>query len=271
LSPISSYVDSFDTPQSVIKALCDYQVGMSNILSYIQANAPMQYANVLSNWESKISYYFYESSGKSHAFSSTNEIFITQLNAVFHETIHILVHPLVGQGEAWKGEGIAEYLSFLDGTINKLEYIAYSYLTADTEGLEGNDLIFVNMIREYYFSKAPYPQGLDDTDYSLFYKAGATITLTNPELANSELKITISRLFTESFKESRDYLNDDFGNDLTYPKAYLFTKYLIDMYDLDTMLSCCFNEQTFEEAFGKTKEEAFADFMATLKIRKIPI
>jgi len=171
LSPITSNRVSFDTPQSVIKALCDYQVGMANILSYIQANAPTQYANVLSNWESKITYYFYESSGKSHASTSTNEIFITQLRALFHESIHILVHPLVGQSEAWKGEGIAEYLSFLDGTINDLENIAYLYLTVDTEELVGDDLIFINMIREYYFSKAPYPQGPDDTNHALFYES----------------------------------------------------------------------------------------------------
>jgi hypothetical protein len=52
------------------------------------------------------------------------------------------------------------------------------------------------------------------------------------------------------------------GNSLSYPEAYLFTKYLVETYGLDAMLTYYGSGATsaFKSTFGLSYTEAFADF-----------
>jgi len=194
LSPLTNETDPMNTPQLVIKVLSDYQVGMTNILSYIEDNAPTQYDKILSRWEDKICYYFDNNIELSYARPYVKEIYILCPSALFHETIHILTHPLVGEYEIWKSEGMAEYLSYFDDTINDRENAAYFKLTADNEQFVGDNRIFIDMLREYYLSKEPCPQSPTDINCFLYCEAIAITTLTHPEL-----KITIATKFGDYY------------------------------------------------------------------------
>ena len=265
LSPITQGTDLLETPLSIIKCLSDYQIGMSNILSYIEETAPINYPQILSIWQSKIRYYFDEDLIISHAKITENGIYIKYPRYLFHETIHILVPPSSGTKELWKAEGIAEYLSFFDGTVNDLENRAYMSITLDSEQFAGDNRIFFESVKEYYLSNESYPHGTNDINFSLYYESIAYVTLTQPQL-----QITISEIASMSIAERIFNLSgkrffEYHGNNLTYPEACFFIKYLISNYGLDEVISFCISPDTVDVFLNITYENAFEDFMTSLE------
>ncbi len=121
-------------------------------------------------------------------------------------------------------------------------------------------------MQEYYLSKSDYPETLNDIDNGLVYEAMAVVALSNPLLDIEYPRMATWSIAAYTNQENK-YLAYP-GNSLTYPEAYLFTKYLVDTFGLESMLDyCSYSSATaFEDTFGLSYFDAYADFRGAYSI-----
>lgn len=121
---------------------------------------------------------------------------------------------------------------------------------------------YLSEVQDYYLAHADYPAELNDFDFGLLYEAMAFVSLSHPSLEFDRPGLA-SLAIAEWTNQENKYLRYS-GNSLTYPEAYLFTKYLVAAYGLDDMLTYCttYTTTAFENNFSLSYTEAFADFRA---------
>jgi hypothetical protein len=134
--------------------------------------------------------------------------------------------------------------------------------------LTGDDAAYLTGIGNYYLAHADYPADLEDFDFGLLYEAMAMTSLSNPGLNINYPRIA-SRSIGAWTNQENAYLAYP-GNSLSYPEAYLFTKYLVETYGLDAMLTYYGSGATsaFKSTFGLSYTEAFTDFRLAYGIEK---
>lgn len=271
LSPISESIsstgyiltDSFDTPELIIKRISDYNSSILDVLSYIRDNAPVNYPQILSIWESTIYYYFDDGFSHSYAVPLQKEVYLKETGDFLHETIHILIPEVTGEKQIWKTEGIAEYFYCLSNVLTARKIRSYQSLILDSEVFDGDNRLFLESVQNYYLLNKPYPLSSEDFDYALFYEAIAVTTLTQSELNITNTPVAV--LSVADWRNISVYQGYP-GNNLTYPEAFLLAKYITDIYGLDLMISLCLNSSpySFEQTLNITYDEISANFMASV-------
>lgn len=116
------------------------------------------------------------------------------------------------------------------------------------------------MVIRYYQEKTPLPETAEDFDWPTLYEAFAATTLIRRDLPTTFGLACYSvdqKPLTFGYRQKQRLG----GNSLSYPEAYLFTKYLADTYGLDAVLSVVLDENTFEEAFDGDFETVFQKFV----------
>lgn len=126
----------------------------------------------------------------------------------------------------------------------------YSFI--DDAPLYGSMKDFVYDVKTQFFSLGGTFADFDSFKFYLLEQAVARTTLSKPRY-----KLSIDFAYaTMSINDVRLFPADFPGNDLTYPEAYLFVRYLIDNYGIDKVLACCLNYD-FEMFFNQMFDEAF--------------
>ena len=59
------------------------------------------------------------------------------------------------------------------------------------------------------------------------------------------------------------------GNSLSYPEAYVFVKYLVENYGIDTVVQATSEYEELEKIFGKSYEELYSDFLSNVSEKNI--
>lgn len=257
--------DFAENPGTIMYLLSYYHEGMNTVMAYIAANAPEHAPEILTSWEDSLSIYFRTDIHGSFIDISGKELNIgyVSLRELFNRTFNYLIPEADRELEIWKTFGIADFL-FAMAEVPDVSF--YSYFLATPDDSWEDDRQFLLMAQDYYFARKAEPDGLKDFDFGLSYEAMAFVTLSNPdlELHNRYFSYSIAQ-FTGSERKYDPYP----GNTLNYPEAYFFTKYLVETYGLDTMLTYCLSNYAtllFENTFGVSYNEAYSGFQVAYAI-----
>ena len=261
-----SFSDNFDdSPEPMMYALSNFHIGMINMLNYIEENAPEYYAQIKPTWDSPINFIFDGDLGGSYSEPSRASLYFPSafLQNLIIETVNYLFPEVPGENQVWKSIGLSEYL-FSKAEVADFDY--YSYFLRPADDFDGDNAFFHSLLQEYYLSKTEAPASLQDFDDGLLYEAMAVVALSNPSLDVSTPRMAVWSIAKYTNQED-NYLSYP-GNSLTYPEAYLFTKYLVETYGLDTMLDYCAisSAAAFENTFGLSYYEIYPEFLAAYNI-----
>lgn len=247
--------------------LADLLEGCDSLFSTLEKTEPETYAIVSQRREEQhINVYFMDSDVLvSHA-SRDGGVYLNMKADAYHEIFHILL-PGKREEERWLEEGVITLLTIQTQSKYMEEDKALFFdCVANAEfcaGLSQEDQVFMNYIAEYYSEKASFPMEIDDLDFALFYEAVGVITLKKPDLPTT-LGMAVIDINQRKNIFGYDSLPGEGGNGLTYPKAYVFAKYLSENYGLDTVVSVMIGDGTFQEAFQGDYEEIFSEFLADI-------
>ncbi|MBG0788442.1 MAG: hypothetical protein H0S79_25405 [Anaerolineaceae bacterium] len=258
-----SFSDNFtDSPGPMMYLLSNLYNGMENMMAYIEEAAPDYYAQVEPTWEAPIYYTFDGGLGRAYSEPSKASLYFPNYslsNALFETALYLFPEPK-GENQVWKSIGLAEYL-FTMADVPDLGL--YNYFSLSPDDLTGDDAAYLSALQDYYVTKAELPETLLDIDNGLVYEAMSMVALSNP-LLNIEYPRMATWSIAAYTNQENKYLAYP-GNSLTYPEAYLFTKYLVDTFGLESMLDYCSyaSATAFEDTFGLSYYDAYADFRAT--------
>ena len=263
---VYAFAENFtETAEDMMYLLAFYHEGMEIVMDYISENAPEHAPQIESAWqdlqtisfESDIYGSYINQSGRSLHIGSAS------LRSFFNTTFHYLIPAEDREMEIWKTFGIADYLFAMT---EQPDVAFYDYFLSEPDDSWEDDAVYLGLVQDYYLSHKDYPSNLKDFDFGRFYEGMAFITMNYPDLelfSTNFAKYSIAR-FSGSEAKYKPYS----GNTLTYPEAYLFTKYLVDTYGLDNVLSYCMTYATlaFKNNFGVSYNEAYSDFRADYTI-----
>ena len=250
---------SFDTPERVLYHLSQGYSECLKIFDYIKINAPNNYSAASKKFKNKIEYYVSDIEAKTRCDCDNKKIYLTDPSEYIHETIHAITLSENATYGAWLCEGVAEYFSRSVST--QLADINYRFYAAFTlTNLSGKLKEFVDVVNTKYENMGGKFSDVETFDFALLEEAIGIITLTFPQYKS---QITFPYA-TNSIRQTYPNAYTD-ENKLTYPEASAFTKYLIDEYGLDKVLQCCLS-YNFEKIFGKSFNDIFATFYATISI-----
>lgn len=254
-----------DSPLPIVQLLAYYPTGIANLLNTLKEEAPTHYAQVQSAWEEPLNIYFDGDLAGTYSEPAKRNLYFPGLGLqnLFYQTIIFLLPPAKGETQIWKIYGLADYLYTL-ADVPEVSY--YNLFQISPDELIGDNAKYLGEVQAYYLSRASYPEELEDFDFGLVYEAMAMTTLSNPTLEITYPRIAAHPTAAWSNQENK-YLAYS-GNALTVPEAYLFTKYLVETYGLDEMMTYYTLSTTaaFENTFGLSYSEAFADFKAAYGI-----
>lgn len=223
-----------ETAEDMMYLLAFYHEGMEIVMDYISENAPEHAPQIISSWEDLQEIYFQSDIFGSYIDQSGKSLHIgnASLKFLFNTTFNYLIPTDGREMEIWKAFGIADYLFSMTEQPDVAFY--YYFLSEPDESWE-DDGIYLELVQAYYLSHEDYPSSLKEFNFGRFYEGMAVIALNYPDLklfSNNLAKHSIA-WFSGSEAKYKPYT----GNTLTYPEAYLFTKYLVDTYGLDNVLS----------------------------------
>lgn len=154
-------------------------------------------------------------------------------------------------------EGLAEYFSRAVSTkICDINYRFYDSFTSTS--LSGNLKKFVDLVNDKYENMGGSFDSIETFNFALMEEAIGLTTILYPQYKS---QITFPYATNSIYQAYKCSHTDE--NKLTYPEAYVFTKYLIDKYGLDKVLQCC-SAYDFEKVFGKAYIDEFSIFRSTI-------
>jgi hypothetical protein len=257
---VFSFADNVaESPEPILETLAYYPTGMENVLSYVETNAPDNYAEIEPLLDEPFYYYFDGDLIGVRLDTSKRSLYLAapSITSLFLETFWYLIPEAKGETQIWKSYGLGLYLlSVADVPISNY----YDFFHVSSEQLTGDSAIYMSMVQEYYLEHAAYPEKLTDFDFGLLFEALAMGLLRNPDLDLYYPRMSVMTI-AETTGQERNYLRYP-GNDLTSPEAYLFTEYLVNTYGLEKMIAYCTTYSTlaFENTFGLSYAEVFDDF-----------
>lgn len=265
---VYSFTDNIvEDPRAIIQVLAYYHTGCENLMAVFESEAPEHYAEIEAIWEGPIHFYF--DGNLLRSYNDRDELSLyfpsTNIQDLFNSTFFFLFPEPRGENQIWKQVGLGDYTLVASGIP---EWSYYGYLQRSPDDLTGDDAEFLREVQAYYTSQAPYPEELDDFDFGLLYEAMAIVPLQNTSL-NVEYPRLVEFSVAQWSNQENQYSSYP-GNSLTYPQAYLFTKYLVDTYGLDAVLNY-YNKTTtsaFESTFGQSYSAVFAEFKTAYGLSK---
>ncbi len=241
----------------------DWVEGRNAILSDLEVREPDTYEIVSERMkEQRVDVYFINSDEPMSYALKNGSVYIADKSDIYHEVFHVLL-PGERDEEIWLEEGIITLLTMQiqSDYMGESKALFWECITDKTffYELSQEDKVFMNHVKEYYLEKAPIPMEVTDLEFTLVYEALGKITLKEPELSTS-LNMAIIDVYQRRMG-SLDNPPGKGANRLTYPQAYVFSKYLAENYGLDTVVEVMIGRQTFEEAFQGDFEEVFSEFV----------
>lgn len=202
--------------------------------------------------------------GDGTSITDGNIIKLRVANSIWHEMVHVFIPVSSVENKRWLSEGIAEYYGL---QIQNKYGIAvskggvYNYLTNDLDETDTkSETIFRKKVIDYYLKYSGLPLNEEDINEELIYEAWGMVATCNPELI-SDIYIVDTPIadIREEWRQSK--LENKKGNSLSYPEAYVFIKYLIENYGVDTVVQATSENEDIEKFFGKGYEELYSNFL----------
>ena len=248
---------SFDTAERVLYHLSQGHSESIRVLNYIKDNAHENYSSVLERFTNQIEYFISDSEIRTYCDSNNQKIYLLDPSEYVHETIHAITLSHNPTDEAWLSEGLAEYFSRAVSTkICDINYRFYDSFTSTS--LSGNLKKFVDLVNDKYENMGGSFDSIETFNFALMEEAIGLTTILYPQYKS---QITFPYATNSIYQTYKCSHTDE--NKLTYPEAYVFTKYLIDKYGLDKVLQCC-SAYDFEKVFGKAYIDEFSIFRSTI-------
>ncbi len=246
---------SFDTAERVLYHLSQGYSESLKILDYIQINAPKNYSSISKKFKSKIEYYVSDRELRTYCDVDRSTIYLLDPSGYVHETMHAITLSGNPTDAAWLCEGVAEYFSrAVSAQITDINYRFYESFTLTN--LSGKLKDFVDAVNAKYEDMGGKFSDVKTFNFALLEEAIGIITLAQPQY-KSQITFpfatnSIYHTYTNAYTEE---------NKLTYPEAYAFTKYLIDEYGLDTVLTCCVSYD-FSNIFKDTFDNILSTYLS---------
>ena len=206
--------------------------------------------------------------------SSTDEnvIQLRAANSIWHEMVHVFVPPSSIENKRWIAEGTADYYGLqLENKYGKsisqggiFRYLTYDLRETDTD----SESVFEKKVIDYYLKYSNLPLSEEEVDEILIYEAWGVVATLNPEL-KSGIYIVDTPIADIREEGVQSKLESKRGNSLSYPEAYVFVKYLVENYGIDTVVQATSEYEELEKIFGKSYEELYSDFLSNVSEKNI--
>ncbi len=246
---------SFHTAERALYHLSEGYRECVKALEYLQQHAPKSYPAIAEKFQNKLEYYISDNQIKTCCDVDNQTIYLLDPSEYVHETAHAITLSQSPTDGAWLGEGVAEYISRFVSTHNSdINHRFFSSFTS-TE-LSGSLKAFVNEVNARYMGLGGKFDDVAVFDFALMAETIGTVTLAKPQY-KSEIQFPYA---VNSIAHSYHTSSNKDGNQLTYPEAYAFTKYLIDEYGLDAVLTCCASYD-FSSVFKDTFDHIFSTYL----------
>lgn len=256
LAPFSAPRDtaSFMTPERVLYHLSAGNEECEKILNYVNENATECYDFISKRYASNLEYFISEQEIKTCCDVGSGKIYLRDPSEFVHETVHAITMKANPEGNAWLGEGVAEYLSrYVSKHISDVNIRFYSSFTDKT--LSESLSEFVGDVNALYSRNGGGFENIEAFDFALMIECIGKVTLETP---SHKTRIEFPYA-TDPIYKFYACTNKD-GNALTYPEAYAFTKYLIDKYGLTSVLRCVYDYDP-EKFFGSPYSALLNDYL----------
>lgn len=223
------------TPERVLYHLSAGNEECEKILNYVNENATECYDFISKRYASNLEYFISEQEIKTCCDVGSGKIYLRDPSEFVHETVHAITMKANPEGNAWLGEGVAEYLSrYVSKHISDVNIRFYSSFTDKT--LSESLSEFVGDVNALYSRNGGGFENIEAFDFALMIECIGKVTLETP---SHKTRIEFPYA-TDPIYKFYACTNKD-GNALTYPEAYAFTKYLIDKYGLTSVLRCVYD------------------------------
>ncbi len=198
-------------------------------------------------------------------------IYLNSPSNVWHEMVHALMPDLLKSKNYWVSEGIAEFLSrpIVEWSkVNGAEWkeIALTYLISTSEEQKEwseERQRFWNMVVEEYQKTEQIPALAEEVDSLLFYEIFATKKALNHDMETGWSAADYS-LGQHVIRSADNLPVETDGNALSYMEAYLMIQYLVEKYDMESIVEFGTEAADFEMIFGVGYEQEYKEWYATL-------
>ncbi len=251
---------AFDTPELVLTHLSNGIKGMEEIVEHVRAQAEGANTRLSLRYGESIAY---EISDRRATGADVEKgvVYLADPSEFVHETVHMLTLDAYPRDGLWLAEGVAEYYSRdVSGVRSDIEYRMYDSFTewSETQTSLGR---FVESVKAEFSLRGGNFATFGAFDFSLLEECIARVTFESSEKVEGFAFATSP---VSAFHNSPPSSYE--GNGLTYPQAYLFTKYLIEQEGEVRVLNALPQGGTFDftSSFGRSYAEYFAEFLSTL-------
>lgn len=200
--------------------------------------------------------------------TQSSSIVIRWQHDVYHEMVHALFGLPAQDKKTWMTEGLAEY--FAEPAKAQQDEKLYKsmmleYLTDNDGDWETAEVLdFKKHLAAFYEEHGGMPKSVEDVDTYFFYETVAKMKTLNEDIVVGMPKADIS-LDAKGYAGKAKAPKQERGNSLCYMEAYVFITYLVDKYDMETVVRTAIGTQEFETAFGRRYEEEYLMWMEEMQ------
>ncbi|MGN1148809.1 MAG: hypothetical protein ACI4TB_10320 [Lachnospiraceae bacterium] len=233
----------------------DFLNGYDEILNSLQKEEPEACLLLEESISTPVYFYYMASDDISHATSADNKVYISSMDAAYHEMFHVFL-PVLDQNYHWYYEGLTVYLTekiCTDYMKKEEKEPLFQSLTKGElyEQISEEDRKFIDHVAACYSLSASLPETVEEMDGLVFMQAVGMTTLGYPELPTT-LTMAIQSVEERSLRttfRAGTRQGIEVGNDLTYPEATVCISYLAEKYGLETVILVAQGKVSFEDAF----------------------
>jgi hypothetical protein len=253
---------------AVYHFLRDLFRGYDQMLTTIQTDEPEAYEMISENVKLPISIYFANSdTGNSETYSGQKIILTSSLD-VWHEIGHIWSPRWTDA--YWASEGVADLFSEFSGCelisyeessflIDFLRDESYAKQYSKMEQQFRNEVLAYCAVDDFNLNDG------DEWNFSTLKEIMGAVTLVHPEIQTEITVASWSVLETNGGQKTENERDLIDPNNMTYPEALVFVKYLSEEYGLERVISIVQEGTSFETAFGVDYETALQACIDALK------
>lgn len=254
-----AFPQGIDSPLLVMQFLADYNAHIEQILSRIQADAPITYETVLANWNESLQIQITDLSNI--YFAPDGYVYCDSSALAVRGTLENILKSELPE-KLWLSQGLVFALPVI--TELKTGEWYPSFIT-DASALDDDIGTYLAAVQEYYLAHAAYPESEETFSDAAFFEAIAAVALLHPEYDLSTFAMGSWSVAAYRHGENAIDLYPGKGNQLTCLQAYQLTCYLIDEFGMETVLGYLYGEGSYEDAFQESFVQSYGKMLEALQ------
>lgn len=236
---------------------------VDDLLHYIEREAPDYYERARNNLLSANERIYFDHTLLSAlgGVTMSSEIRLGSYLTFAHEICHVIVPTVSDTAHQWRYEGFANYAGYARGnmSIDVLLSIEKEYLKDASANMQE----YSDLYREY-LEKLQKILYMEDCTYMDLLKLSAQTEM-HPDYSEYFYSIT------DSYAATYYPIDDEENSKLSYSTATFFVQYLIENYSLHNFLQYCYDDVSFEEAFGTSFAEALETWKQEFSVSSVSV